>query len=71
MVCTLTGQYSGICGGDSFWEEDLTLAEHGKIDVFEINDDDDDDETGRIKIPRDQSSREIAKEDRNVKKVSS
>ena len=36
------GQCSGICGGASFREERLTLAERGKIDVFKINDDDDD-----------------------------
>ena len=34
-------QCSGICGGASFREEHLTLAERGKIDVLEINDDDD------------------------------
>ena len=38
----LNGQCSGICGGASFREERLTLVEHGKIDVFKINDDDDD-----------------------------
>ena len=43
MVCTLNGQCSGICGGASFWEERLTLAERGKIDDFKINDDVDDD----------------------------
>ena len=43
LVCTLNGQCSGICGGASFWEEHLTLAKCGKIDVFKINDDDDDD----------------------------
>ena len=40
MVCTLNGQ----CSGASFREERLTLAERGKIDVFKINGDDDDDE---------------------------
>ena len=43
--CTLNGQCSGICGGASFREERLTLAERGKIDVFKINDDDGDDDT--------------------------
>ena len=42
MVCTLNGQCSGICGGASFWEDHLTLAERGKMDVLKINDDDDD-----------------------------
>ena len=28
---------SGICGGASFREERLTLAERGKIDVFKIS----------------------------------
>ena len=37
LVCTLNGQCSGICGGASFREERLTLAERGKIDVFKIN----------------------------------
>ena len=32
------------CYYSSFREERLTLAERGKIDVFKINDDDDDDE---------------------------
>ena len=43
-VCTLNGQCSGICGGASFLEEHLTLAEHGKMDILKINDDDNDDE---------------------------
>ena len=43
LVCTLNEQCSGICGGASFREEHLTLAEGGQIDVFKINDDDDDD----------------------------
>ena len=30
----LNGQCSGICGGASYREERLTLAEHGKMDVF-------------------------------------
>ena len=38
----LNGLCSGICGGASFWEKRLTLAELGKMDVLEINDDDDD-----------------------------
>ena len=38
----LNGLCSGICGGASFWEERLTLAELGKMDVLNINDDDDD-----------------------------
>ena len=38
----LNGLCSGICGGASFREERLTLAELGKMDVFKINDDDDD-----------------------------
>jgi hypothetical protein len=42
LVCTLNGQCSGICGGASFREERLTLAECGKMDVLKINDDDDD-----------------------------
>ena len=41
LVCTLNGQCSGICGGASFREESLTLAERGKMDVLKINDDDD------------------------------
>ena len=40
----LNGQCSGICGGASFREERLTLAEHGEMDVLKINDDDDDNE---------------------------
>ena len=40
----LNGQCSEICGGASFREERLTLAERGKMDVLKINDDDDDDE---------------------------
>ena len=51
LVCTLNGQCSGISGGASFWEERLTLAERGKIGVFKINDDDDDD-CGRTNLPR-------------------
>ena len=38
------GQCSGICGGASFREERLTLAERGEMDVLKINDDDDNDE---------------------------
>ena len=34
LVCTLNGQCSGICGGASFREERLTLAERGKMDVL-------------------------------------
>ena len=42
----LNGQCSGICGGASFREERLTLAERGEMDVLKINDDDDvDDDT--------------------------
>ena len=41
LVCTLNGQCSGICEGASFREEHPTLAERGKIDVFKINDDGD------------------------------
>ena len=37
----LNGQCSGVCRGASFWEERLTLADCGKMDVFKINDDDD------------------------------
>ena len=44
----LNGQCSGICGGASFREErltlaerGLTLAERGEMDVLKINDDDD------------------------------
>ena len=44
LVCTLNGQCSGICGGASFREERLTLAERGKIDVLKINNDNDDDD---------------------------
>ena len=44
LVCMLNGQCSGICGGASFREERLTLAERGKMDVLKINDDDDDDD---------------------------
>ena len=40
LVCMLNGQCSGICGGASFWEERLTLAELGKMDVLKINDGD-------------------------------
>ena len=40
----LNGQCSGICGGASFRDECLTLAECGKMDVLKINDDDDDDQ---------------------------
>ena len=39
-MCTLNGQCLGICGGASFLEERLTLAERGKLDVSKINDDD-------------------------------
>jgi hypothetical protein len=38
----LNGLCSGICGGASFREERLTLAELRKMDVSKINDDDDD-----------------------------
>ena len=37
----LNGQCPGICGGASYREERLTLAERGKMDVLKINDDDD------------------------------
>ena len=30
LVCTLNGQCSGICGGASYREERLTLAERGR-----------------------------------------
>ena len=39
----LNWQCSGICGGASFREERLTLAERGEMDVLKINGDDDDD----------------------------
>ena len=41
LVCLLNGQCSGICGGASFREERLTLAEHGETNVLNVNDDDD------------------------------
>ena len=44
------GQCSGICGGASFREKRLTLAERGEMDVLKINDDDDDDV--RMKLNR-------------------
>ena len=34
-----------MCGGASFREECLTLAERRKMDVLKINDDDDDDDS--------------------------
>ena len=34
--------YTGICGGASYREECLTLAERGRMSVLKINDDDDD-----------------------------
>ena len=50
LVCMLNGQCSGICGGASFREERLTLAERGEMDVLKINDDDDDDVAQCIQI---------------------
>ena len=44
MVCMLNGLCSEICGGASFREERLTLAEPGKMFVLKINDEDDDDD---------------------------
>ena len=41
LTLSENGQCSGICGGASFWEERLTLAKRGKIDVLKINDYDD------------------------------
>ena len=37
----LNGQCSGICGGASFREERLTLAEQGEMKILKIYDDDD------------------------------
>ena len=51
MVCTLNEQCSGICGEASFRDERLTLAERGKIDVFKINDDDDDEQRSAVLSP--------------------
>ena len=47
----LNGQCSGICGGASFREERLTLAERGEMDVLKINDSDDDDEMRLVTKP--------------------
>ena len=44
LVYMLNGQCSGICGGASFREERLTLAERGEMDILKRNDDDDDDD---------------------------
>ena len=41
LVCTLSGQ----CGGASFREERLNIAEPGKMDILKINGDDDYHET--------------------------
>ena len=49
LVCMLNEQCSGICGGASFREERLTLAEHGEMDVLKIKDDDD---SAALLIPR-------------------
>ena len=45
----LNGQCSGICGGASFREECLTLAERGRNGCFKNKYDDDDDDKLRSK----------------------
>ena len=48
----LNGQCSGICGGASFREERLTLAEREERGVLKINDDDDDEKYLSLQVDK-------------------